>query len=58
MREAKRMSDNKTAMETFDTCTALFPLCGSDLYHLETGCVCKNPKCNYSCDKCMKDDQP
>ena len=52
------MSDNKTGLETFDTCTALCPLCGSDLYHLETGCVCKNPKCNYSCDKCTKDDQP
>lgn len=47
-----------TSNNAYETCSARCPLCGSDLYTLESGCVCKNPKCGWSCDKCKTDDQP
>lgn len=37
-------------------CTAFCPKCGSDLYYHETFCICKNKKCNWTCEGCSTTD--
>lgn len=37
-------------------CPAFCPLCGADLYNVDQTCVCKNPKCNWSCTRCRDED--
>lgn len=49
---------NTPVHPSYDGCVSRCPLCGSDLYALESGCICKNPQCGWSCDKCKADDQP
>ncbi len=33
-------------------CSAFCPKCKADLYFLDGICYCKNPECDYKCDKC------
>ena len=37
-------------------CTALCPVCGSDLYYLGNECVCKNKDCDWHCGGCTTAD--
>ena len=37
-------------------CTAFCPKCGTDLYYIDSECVCKNKDCNWSCGGCDNTD--
>jgi len=37
-------------------CTAICPLCGSDLSFMDNECICKNKECSWHCDGCKSED--
>ena len=47
----------ETFVPKIEGCVAVCPLCGSDLYQLESGCECKNPDCSFKCNKCIPEDE-
>ena len=38
-------------------CSALCPVCNSDLYLMENACVCKNATCDWQCKDCKNEDE-
>lgn len=48
--------DTTPRVPTNPQCVAHCPKCGSDLAFIENECICKNPKCGWSCEGCKEDD--
>ena len=55
------MDNNNIDKSTMKTgkkhCTAFCPECGSDLYYFENICICKNKKCNWTCEGCKPEEE-
>ena len=50
---------NHAPFADIEGCVAICPVCGTDLYRLEDGCVCKNKDCSWNCNKCIpEEDKP
>ena len=39
-----------------DICTAVCPICGSDLSFQDNECICKNKACSWHCEGCKSKD--